>query len=80
MYPLCEAYEEPILAFIRQVRAREGVYTRTHAMSTEIYGQSEVVFAALHDAMRYSWENFGKAVFVAKFLGTDLKDVVHDVN
>lgn len=71
-YPLNEDYIPPIKAFIEELNKTNGVQAITNTMSTQLFGDSEVIFPLLERAMTSSWQTHGKAVFVCKFLTGDL--------
>ena len=71
-YPLAEKYIPPIRAFIDKINQTEGVTAITNTMSTQLFGESTVVFPLLEQAMTSSWQEEGKAVFVCKFINGDL--------
>jgi len=71
-YPLAEKYIPPIKAFIDKINQTEGVTAITNTMSTQLFGDSAVVFPLLEQAMTSSWQEEGKAVFVCKFINGDL--------
>ena len=71
-YPLAEKYIPPIRAFIDKINQTDGVTAITNTMSTQLFGESSVVFPLLEQAMTSSWQEEGKAVFVCKFINGDL--------
>ena len=71
-YPLAEEYIPPIKAFIDKINQTEGVTAITNTMSTQLFGESSVVFPLLEQAMTSSWQEQGKAVFVCKFINGNL--------
>lgn len=71
-YPLAEKYIPPIKAFIDKINQTEGITALTNTMSTQLFGDSAVVFPLLEQAMTSSWQEEGKAVFVCKFINGDL--------
>ena len=71
-YPLAEEYIPPIKAFIDKINQTEGVTAITNTMSTQLFGESSVVFPLLEQAMTTSWQEQGKAVFVCKFINGNL--------
>ena len=71
-YPLAEKYIPPIKAFIDKINQTEGITALTNTMSTQLFGDSAVVFPLLEQAMTSSWQDEGKAVFVCKFINGDL--------
>lgn len=68
MYPLQDEYLLPIKTFINHLNTYEDLKVETVPTATILMGDYDVVMAALNDAMRWSHETLGKAVFVAKFL------------
>ena len=72
MYPLAEDYKPAIKAFIRRLRAFDGLTLVTNQLSTQIKGEFEVVTAALNTCIRESMEEQGKVVFVTRYLNADL--------
>ncbi len=75
MYPLNETYIAPILAFIADLKAQPGLTVIGNTMSTQLFGPSEVIFAKLEHAMNAAWANYGKVVFVTKFIGGDTREL-----
>ncbi len=71
-YPLAEEYIAPIKAFIAKINQTDGVTAITNTMSTQLFGDSSVVFPLLEQAMTSSWQEQGKAVFVCKFINGNL--------
>jgi uncharacterized protein YqgV (UPF0045/DUF77 family) len=59
----------PIKDFIERLNAHEGLAVATNAMSTQVAGEHQRVFAALEEETRRSIESGGRAVFVMKVLG-----------
>ncbi|MFY8273497.1 hypothetical protein AAEU32_05180 [Pseudoalteromonas sp. SSDWG2] len=71
-YPLHQDYIPFIKDFIDRLNAHEGLKVITNTMSTQIFGDYDLVMAVLSREMKRSYEQFGKAVFVCKFLHGDL--------
>ncbi len=69
MYPLSAEYLPPIQAFIDRMRTNEQLEVLTNTMSTQVFGELEVVFATLQREIQASFEKGPRAVFVTKFLG-----------
>jgi uncharacterized protein YqgV (UPF0045/DUF77 family) len=69
LYPLDADYIPPIKDFIERLNAHEGLAVATNAMSTQVAGEHERVFAALEEETRVTFANGGRAVFVMKVLG-----------
>ncbi len=71
-YPLADDYIPAINDFIDRLRAIEGLSVVGNTMSTQIFGDYELVMGSLTEEIRRSYEQFGKAIFVCKFIGTNL--------
>ena len=72
MYPLDADYKPAIKAFIRQLRAYDGLTLITNQMSTQINGEFDAVASAVTACIRQSMEQQDKVVFVARYLNADL--------
>ena len=74
LYPLHADYKAPILAFIRQLQAVEGVRVMTNPLSTQVYGPFALVWATLG---RLLPEVFGadfNSVVVLKIVSVDVTE------
>ena len=71
-YPLTEDYLPAIKDFIGRLQAVEGLSVVGNTMSTQIFGDYDLVMDTLKKEMRHSYEEFGKAIFVCKFIGRNL--------
>lgn len=69
LYPLDQEYVPPILDFIERLNRHEGLQVATNAMSTQVAGEHDAVFAALESETRRTFATGGRAVFVMKVLG-----------
>lgn len=69
LYPLHDDYIPPIEDFIARLNAAGSFRVATNAMSTQVFGEYDAVFAALHRELRHSFKRDGKCVFVMKLLG-----------
>ncbi len=72
LYPLNREYVPVIKDFVRRLREYDGLTLVTNAMSTQVCGDDEQVFAALRDELRASHERSGKQVLVCKFIVGEL--------
>ncbi len=72
MYPLKDEYIPAIKDFIGRVNNHSGLQVITNTMSTQIFGDYDVVMDVMRDEMRRSFEEFGRAIFVCKFIDGDL--------
>lgn len=71
-YPLTEDYIEPIKNFIGRLQADPALSVACNTMSTQIFGEYDAVMAVLNREMKDSFERYGKAIFVCKFINADL--------
>lgn len=69
LYPLDRDYLPPIKDFIERLKRQPGLTVTTNAMSTQIAGEHDVVFAALAQETRATFAAERRAVFVMKVLG-----------
>jgi uncharacterized protein YqgV (UPF0045/DUF77 family) len=71
LYPLDADYVPPIKDFIERLARRPGLRVETNAMSTQLAGEHDAVFAALAEETRVTFSGKPRAVFVMKVLGGD---------
>ena len=73
LYPL----DNDFLSIIQDIVTRLNKDTRvdclTNTMSTQIFGELENVMSVLKEIIEYSFTQYGKQVFVAKFLNSDVQ-------
>jgi uncharacterized protein YqgV (UPF0045/DUF77 family) len=72
MYPLKDQYLPAIQGFIDRVNEHADLTVITNTMSTQIFGDHDQVMNLMRDEMRHSFEQFGRAIFVCKFIHGDL--------
>ena len=72
-YPLTSDYIEPIKGFIEELNKEAGLHVITNTMSTQVFGEYDTVMAALQRCIKWSFEHYGKVVFVVKFIHGDLR-------
>ncbi|HOJ19300.1 MAG: hypothetical protein GX452_08405 [Ignavibacteriales bacterium] len=74
LYPLKESYKEIIKKFLEDIRkSNENLLIETNPMSTQIFGDYDEIMDLLRREIKPVLEK-NKAVFVVKFLGTNLKE------
>jgi uncharacterized protein YqgV (UPF0045/DUF77 family) len=71
-YPLADNYIPAIKDFIGRLQAIDGLSVVGNTMSTQVFGDYDLVMDSLKAEFRRSYEQFGKAIFVCKFIGTNL--------
>jgi uncharacterized protein YqgV (UPF0045/DUF77 family) len=69
LYPLDRDYVPPIKDFIDRLNRHAGLEVITNAMSTQVAGEHDAVFAALAQETRTTFAADCRAVFVLKVLG-----------
>jgi uncharacterized protein YqgV (UPF0045/DUF77 family) len=69
LYPLNADYIPPIRDFIARVNGDVRLRVLTNDMSTQIFGDYEVIMPLLQQEMRATFAANAKAVFVMKVLG-----------
>jgi uncharacterized protein YqgV (UPF0045/DUF77 family) len=69
LYPLDADFVPPIKDFIERLNRRAGLSVATNAMSTQVAGEHDAVFAALAEETKVTFAGSGRAVFVMKVLG-----------
>ena len=71
-YPLADDYIPAIKNFIDRLHAIEGLSVVVNTMSTQVFGDYDLVMDALKEEIHRSYEQFGKVIFVCKFIGANL--------
>lgn len=69
LYPLDADFIPPIQDFIDRLNRHPGLRVETNAMSTQVAGEHDAVFAALAAETRATFAGEARAVFVMKVLG-----------
>jgi uncharacterized protein YqgV (UPF0045/DUF77 family) len=72
LYPLKDEYIPMIQAFIDRVNQHPELKIITNTMSTQIFGDYDLVMDTMREEMRRSYEEFGRGIFVCKFIQGDL--------
>ncbi|QIL91697.1 hypothetical protein GNX18_19345 [Microbulbifer sp. SH-1] len=75
MYPLKDEYIPAIKDFIERLNQQPQLRVITNTMSTQVFGDYDQLMDILKTEMRSSWERFGRAIFVCKFIDGDLSPV-----
>jgi len=68
MYPFNEDYIPPIKGFIDWLNQHRDVMIQTMPTCTIVTGDYDRVMDLLRDGLKYSYNTYGKAVYVTKFL------------
>jgi uncharacterized protein YqgV (UPF0045/DUF77 family) len=72
-YPLANDYIGPIKGFIAELNKYPDIDVLTNTMSTQLFGDYDAVMQALQACIKASFEQYGKVVFVVKFIHGDLR-------
>lgn len=78
LYPLRGDYIPPIDAFIDRVKQVDRVEVRCTDLSTQVFGDYDLVMDLLRDGIAESWDAFGDGAFVLKVLPGDLRGIAPD--
>jgi uncharacterized protein YqgV (UPF0045/DUF77 family) len=70
MYTLSDDYSKRIIDFIQRVKKNKDIRVEVNGMSTQVFGEYEVLLDVLKAEMRHDFET-GKAVFILKIVGTE---------
>ncbi len=70
-YPLNEEFIPPIREFIDRINTYEGIVAQTNGMSTQVFGEYDLVMKALTAEIKKSFDN-PHSVFVMKVINADL--------
>ena len=70
-YPLDQEFVPPIRDFIQRLHNHEKLVVQTNGMSTQVFGEYDIVFDALRQEIATSFEN-PHSVFIMKVINADL--------
>jgi uncharacterized protein YqgV (UPF0045/DUF77 family) len=73
MYPFDPDYGTAILKFINRLRQHEGLEVKTNTMSSQIFGDYDLVMQVLTKEMKAAFEENEAVVMVMKVVNMDLK-------
>lgn len=74
LYPLMGDYAPTIQAYIDELNTIDGLEVRTHALSTEVFGEYSAVMTAIQKATYAVFCGDSAAVLIAKFVNRDRRD------
>lgn len=72
LYPLANNYIEVIQAFIDRLNEYPDLTVLTNTMSTQVFGELEVVMGALTKELKWLYARVPSQVLVCKFINKDL--------
>ncbi len=67
-YPFQESYIPPIKTTIQHLNSYTGIKVQTFPTATILMGDYELVMDAIKDTIAWSHREFGRCVFIAKFI------------
>ncbi|NQZ82239.1 MAG: hypothetical protein HRT52_14610 [Colwellia sp.] len=72
LYPLAEEkFKTEIWAFIKRLRAVDGLNIVTNGMSTQVFGEYDLATKHVMAEIKHVHQTLNAAVFVCKFIGGD---------
>ncbi|MFT5757835.1 MAG: hypothetical protein ACI9LM_002571 [Alteromonadaceae bacterium] len=72
LYPLAEEqFKTEIWAFIKRLRAVDGLKVVTNGMSSQIFGEYDLATSHVMAEIKHVHQTLNAAVFVCKFIGGD---------
>ena len=78
LYPLNEDYIPAIKEFIKALPQHPDVIVTRNDLSTQLFGDYDVVMDLIKSEIRKSWEKYGKGIFVIKYLLGDLRGLADE--
>jgi uncharacterized protein YqgV (UPF0045/DUF77 family) len=75
LYPLDDNFLTIISDIVDRLNSDSKVICITNTLSTQVFGEFDDVMHLLNQTVKYSFETYGKQVFVAKFLNGDRNPV-----
>jgi len=68
LYPFDADFIPPIVATVDHLKAFNGLKIDTFPTATIVVGDYDVVMAAINDTMAWTYREFGRCVFITKFI------------
>jgi len=69
LLPLTSDFKPPVRDFIARLREHPGLEVQSNTISTQIFGEYDLVFEILKREMRKNLEGSYRVMFAAKFMG-----------
>jgi len=73
LYPLDDDFLSIIQDIVSKLNDDQRINCYTNTMSTQFFGELEDAMSVLKEVVSYSFRKYGKQVFVAKFLNSDVE-------
>lgn len=68
LYPLQDGYLEVIIATIEKLNNYPKIDVTTFPTATILIGDYEDVMSTINEVIAWSFENYGKCIFITKFI------------
>ena len=72
LYPIADEFIPPIEDVIARLISHESLEVTTNRMSTQVFGEYDVVMAALNREIKTTFESSPRAVFAIKILNNPI--------
>ena len=72
LYPIADEFIAPIDDVIARLNSHESLEVTTNPMSTQVFGEYDVVMAALNREIKTTFESSPRAVFAIKILNNPI--------
>jgi uncharacterized protein YqgV (UPF0045/DUF77 family) len=72
LYPIADEFIPPIDDVIGRLNSHESLEVTTNPMSTQVFGEYDVVMAALSREIKTTFESSPRAVFAIKILNNPI--------
>ena len=72
LYPIADEFIPPIDDVIARLNSHESLEVTTNPMSTQVFGEYDVVMAALNREIKTTFESSPRAVFAIKILNNPI--------
>ena len=75
MYPFAGNYIDHIDSFLEKLHHIEGLKVQTNVMSTQVFGESSLVFKSLNQLVENVYKELDQCPFVIKVLNKDISSM-----
>jgi uncharacterized protein YqgV (UPF0045/DUF77 family) len=72
LYPIADEFIPPIDDVIERLNSHESLEVTTNPMSTQVFGEYDVVMAALNREIKTTFESSPRAIFAIKILNNPI--------
>ncbi|MDH5432600.1 MAG: thiamine-binding protein [Gammaproteobacteria bacterium] len=73
LYPLDDNFLSIIKDIVKRLNSAENIVCKTNTMSTQIFGECNIVMQLLNEIVQYSFTTYGRQVFIVKILNGDVR-------